>query len=198
MKKKTNFKIAFIEITLLAVALWGVYSCNNSEESKNATKAAEKENEARFDNNKQEKDAQFLVDAAEINLKEIRLGELAQSKSVTPNVKELANMMVSSHNKSLGDLVRLAREKSITIPTTVSESGQEAFDKLSKKSGIHFDKEYCDMMVKGHKEAIAKFEKASDESSDPDIKDWAVKTLPELRMHLDHAMASQNRTEKIN
>jgi len=61
--------------------------------------------------------------------------------------------------------------------------------KLSDKTGNDFDKEYADMMVKGHKNAIKKFEKASSNATDADIKNWAGSMLPTLRMHLDHSSA---------
>ena len=60
-----------------------------------------------------------------------------------------------------------------------------------------FDKEYCDMMVKGHKDAIDKFEKAINDASDPDIKAWASSMLPALRIHLDHSLTCQKKCEKM-
>jgi hypothetical protein len=36
------------------------------------------------------------------------------------------------------------------------------------------------MMVSGHKDAIATFEKASTDCKGTDIKNWATATLPEL------------------
>jgi hypothetical protein len=36
------------------------------------------------------------------------------------------------------------------------------------------------MMVSGHKDAIATFEKASTDCNETDIKNWATATLPEL------------------
>jgi putative membrane protein len=42
-------------------------------------------------------------------------------------------------------------------------------------------------MVKGHKDAVANFEKAANEAKDADVKAYAVKTLPALKAHLAKA-----------
>lgn len=73
----------------------------------------------------------------------------------------------------------------------------KAYKKLNDKSRNDFDKAYCEMMVSGHKDAIALFEKASTEATDSDIKAWAAATLPTLRAHLDHALTCQKNIEKM-
>ena len=53
------------------------------------------------------------------------------------------------------------------------------------------------MMVDGHKDAISKFEKEVNESSDSDIKSWATSMLPGLKMHLDHSTLCQKECVKM-
>ena len=106
-------------------------------------------------------------------------------------------MMEAGHTKSLSELTLLAKEKLITIPTSSTDDAQESHKKMDKKSLENFDKEYCDKMVKSHKDAISLFEKASTESTDSDIKAWATLTLQELRTHLDHALTCQQKLEKM-
>ncbi len=171
-----------------------VSSCKNNK-PEDAKDVAEEHNDAKFDKNKD--DAQFLVNAAEINLEEIQLAELAEHNSNVTEVKNLGKMMEEEHSKCLSDLAGLAKKKSITIPTSATEKAQNTYKDLSKKTGLDFDKKYCDMMVSGHKDAIALFEKASTESVDADIKEWALATLPTLRTHLDHAITCQKVCDKI-
>lgn len=196
MKINSQFKTGFIQGTFITVFFFCIYSCNSSPKVEDTKAVAEEHNDGKFGNNKQENDAQFLVDAAEINMEEIQLGQVAQLISGTTHIKELGKMMEVSHAKSLNDLTTLAKKKMITIPTSATDDGQEAYKKLQNKSGIDFDKEYADMMVSGHKEAIAMFEKASTESNDIDIKNWAISTLPVLRTHLDNAINCQKMCEK--
>jgi len=56
---------------------------------------------------------------------------------------------------------------------------------LSAKSGADFDKAYVSNMIDDHKEDIKEFEDAAKNVKDPDLKAFAVKTLPTLKMHLD-------------
>jgi putative membrane protein len=155
------------------------------------------QNEIKHPTFSKEKDTQFLVKAAQINLEEIQLGQLAQQKSVMMDVKELGQMMEKDHRQSLSDLTALAKKKSIAIPTTPTRNAQEAYKKLVNKTEAAFDKDYCNMMVSGHKDAIAMFEKESKESDDAEIKQFVTETLPHLRMHLEHAISCQKKCEKM-
>ncbi len=190
MKKNSYIKEALLQVTFVITILL-IASCSNNPKPEDTKDVAEEHNNAKFDNNKQENDAQFLVNAAEINMEEIRLGQLAQQNGRTTHVKELGKMMEDAHSKSLKDLTVLANSKMITIPTSPTDNAQDAYKKLNNKSGNDFDKAYADMMVSGHKDAIAAFEKASTDCNDTDIINWATASLPGLRKHLDHAINCQ-------
>lgn len=191
-----NFKPVLHIATLIIAVIVGITSCKNNY-SKDTKDVAEDHNDAKFDKNENEKDAQFLVNAAEINMEEISLGQLAQQKGSTNHVKELGKMMEESHTKSLAELTALAQTKSISLPTSQTENVKEAYKNLNEKSGNDFGKEYSSMMVKGHEKAIELFEKASTDCTDPDIKTWATATLPVLRTHLDRAMVCEKQCEKM-
>lgn len=196
MKTRKKLYGLLVQVTFVVIVLL-ISSCSNSQKPKDTKEVAEDRNEDKFDNNKQEKDAQFLVNAAEIDLEEIQLGQLAQQNGTTTHVKDLGKMMVVAHTKSLNDLTALANSKMITIPTSLTEDAQDAYQKLSEKSGNDFDKAYSDMMVSEHKDAIAAFEKASTDGYDADIKNWATVSLPDLRKHLDHSIACQDKCKEI-
>lgn len=196
MKKIIQFKAALFPTLICIMGLLAT-SCGNKTETEDTKEIAEEHNEAKFDNNK-EFDSQFLVNAAEVNLEEIQLSQLAQQKCTMTEVKELGVMMEKAHTKASTDLTDLASKKMITIPTSLTDNGKNAYEKLNNKKGTNFDKEYCDMMVKGHKDAIDMFEKAETKCTDPDIKQWASNMLPELRTHLDHAITCQKKCENMN
>jgi putative membrane protein len=193
---KKRIQTNSLKVTLIAIALIGATSCTDNNKPEDTKDVAEEHNEAKFDNTAKEKDSQFLVDVAEINLEEIQLGQLAQQNSNMTDVKELGKMMENAHSQSLADLTILAGKKIITIPTSLTDDAKDAYAKLNKKSGTEFNNEYCEMMVKGHKDAIALFEKASTECSDLDIRNWALSTLPALRTHLDHAITCESKYRK--
>ena len=191
-----NYKSSMLQATFIIVAIIGTSSCMNNK-PEDTKEVAEEKNEQKFDNNNNEKDAQFLVDAAEINREEISLGQLAQQKGGSGHVKELGKMMEDEHTKSLADLTALAKTKNISLPTSQTENGKDAYKKLNNKSGNDFGKEYSSMMVNGHKKAIELFEKASTDCNDPDIRAWATATLPALRTHLDQSLMCQKQCEKV-
>jgi len=171
-------------------------ACSSSHKPEDSKEIAENKNEAVIEDKKDEKDAQFLVDAAEINLEEISLGQLAHAKSSDKNVQELGKMMETDHTKTLSDLKALADKKSIAIPSSNTEKGQKKYNEMNEKTGKDFDKAYCEAMVKGHKDAIDKFEKAAMDCKDADIKAWAASVLPALHTHLEHATACEDKVKK--
>ena len=164
--------------------------CSSNAEPEDTKVVATEHNDAKFSNAK-EADAKFLVNAAEINLEEIQLGELVETKSMIPEIKDLGTTMVTGHTKALKDLQNLADGKQISLPTSITNNGQDAYKKMMNEKGNRFDKAYCDMMVNSHKDAIDKFEKASKDAYDSDIRVWAASMLPALRIHLDRAITCQ-------
>ncbi len=46
-------------------------------------------------------------------------------------------------------------------------------------------------MVNGHRAVAAEFEKEANSGTDPDIKDFASKTLPTVKHHLEMAESAQ-------
>ena len=158
---------------------------------------AEEKNEAHFDKNNLEEDAEFLVNVSEMNLEEIQLGQMAQQKGSTAHVRELGKMMEDAHTKSQKSLTILAGSKGINIPSSPTNDANDSYIKLNKKPGKDFDKSYADMMVNGHKDAIADFEKATTECKDAEIKNWAIASLPDLRIHLNLAIECKNKCDKM-
>jgi putative membrane protein len=191
-------------ITLVALFIGSYISsgCNSNKSSQtsgtdttaNVTndKEAEKRNDAKF-NKDNEDNAQFVVDAENINLEEINLGQLAESRGTSADVKDLGSMMNKDHKKAYDELATLAAKKNISVPASLSDKAKSNYDKLNGKNGSDFDKEFADMMVDGHKDAISRFEKATKDVTDSDIQAWASNMLPALRSHLDHSMTVQEK-----
>jgi putative membrane protein len=47
------------------------------------------------------------------------------------------------------------------------------------------------MMIDDHQQAVSEVEEKATDSSDPDVQQWATRTLPTLREHLDRARQIQ-------
>ena len=200
MKKLVFFKQTMIH-AIFAAGILLLVSCGSSKDTK---EVAEDKNEARFDRNeakfdrdRQEKDAQYLVNMAEVNMKQIQLGQLAQQKGTTTHVKELGKMIEEAHTKLQSDLTALAQRKSITIPTSPTGDVRDVYNDLNEKSANDFDEAYIDMMVDQHEDVIKTFEDATTDMYDTDIKNWAIAALPDLRTNLNHSIKSQNKHDEL-
>jgi putative membrane protein len=163
-------------------------SCKNETKQEDPKEVAEDANEAKFDSiDSKEDDSEFLVDQAEVNLAEIEIGKLAQTKGTNPEVKKFGKMLVDDHTKAASEVSALAQAKNFTLPTSLTEDGQEEYKKLNEKSGADFDKKFADMMIDGHEKAINKLEKASKDAKDADVRTWASNNIAGLTAHLEHA-----------
>jgi putative membrane protein len=130
-------------------------------------------------------DLAFINDAAPGGMAEVELGKLAVSKAQNAQVKSFGQKMIDDHSKAGDELKKLAAQKKVTLPPDVMPKHNELMDKLSKLSGADFDKEYVKAMVEAHEKDVAAFENASKTAADADVKAFATKTLPTLKMHLE-------------
>jgi putative membrane protein len=132
-------------------------------------------------------DATFAVNAANAGMTEVQLGQIAQQKGTTKDVRDYGAMMEKDHKAAGEKLQALAAQKNITLPSAVSNDMQKNIDDLQKKAGKDFDKAYINMMVDDHKKVISEFEDESKKGSDPDVRAFADSILHTLRHHLQEA-----------
>jgi len=198
MKKTSFFSKALLGAAVVTMSM-GAVSCKDENKAEDPKEVAEEENEAKFDdvNDDKEEDSDYLVAAAETDMKEIELGKLAQQKSTNADVQALGKMMVEQHTKALADLKAAAAKKNISIPAALTDKGQDAYKDLNDKTGHDFDKAYADKMVDGHEKMIEKMEKASEKAADADIRMWAANMLPTLRTHLEHAKMTKEKVDAV-
>lgn len=129
-------------------------------------------------------DAAFYKKAAEGGIAEVELGQLAQDKASSPNVKAFGAMMVADHSAANDKLKSVAAGKGIELPTSPSVGQMATKTKLEVLSGSTFDKSYIKGMVKDHEEDIKEFQQEAALGQDPDARAFAKATLPTLRAHL--------------
>jgi len=188
--------------TTVMILVVGLSACTDSQKEKkteqladSTTDLAEDRNDAKFDESKKD-DADFMMDASECNLMEIQLGKLAQKNAVSSEVKKLGKTLEKHHSNAQKDLQGLADKKQVSLPAMLSGDGKETENNMTSKTGTEFEREYCDKTVKSHEDIIKKFEKASLDAEDPELKNWAATMLPTLREHLDMAITCQKKANK--
>lgn len=198
MKRTSFFAKALMGAAVVTLTM-GMVSCKDQNKQEDPKEVAEDQNEQKFEetNEAKEDDSQYLVAAAEVDMKEIELGKLAQQKGVSADVKNLGKMMVDEHTKSSEQTKALAAKKNISLPMALTEKGQEGMKDLNDKTGADFDKAYADMMVDAHEKTIEKMEQASEKATDEEIRMWAANMLPALRKHLDHAKMVKEKVDAM-
>jgi putative membrane protein len=173
-----------------------ILSCNNP--SNDPVEAAQESNEKKEDSGIAKKDAEFITEAASGGMMEVELGNAAQTKASSEQVKSFGSMMVRDHTKANDELKSVAAARNITIPTAMGEDEQKMVNNLMEKSGADFDKDYMSMMVDDHKKDIDKFEDAAENAQDAEVKAFALRTLPVLKTHLDSATVINDDIRKNN
>jgi len=79
----------------------------------------------------------------------------------------------------------LIKAKKIALPSTPDTLQQKMIQDLSQKSGNDFDKAYIKAMIEDHQGDVTIFTEKTKKLQDPDLKAFAIKTLPVLQKHLD-------------
>lgn len=163
--------------------------------------------------------ADFAWDAALINLKEIRLGQVAQNNSQNSDVQEFGKHMVRDHTRLNERLEKIAEAEGLRLPETntfyvpvqqppeekqatelmmTTETPEQRMlaaqldaQHLASLTGTDFDKAYADAMVKGHQKAMDKFQNAAATLQDDQLKKFANRGLRVIRGHYEMAQKLQ-------
>ena len=132
-------------------------------------------------------DIEFVLDAAKGGMAEVELGKLAAERAKNDEVKKFAQRMVDDHTKAGDQLKSIAESKGIKLPTEMEAKDRALMNRLQKLNGAAFDRAYMQSMVADHEKDVAKFREEAKSSPDPDVKDFASRTLPTLESHLQMA-----------
>lgn len=142
-------------------------------------------------------DKGFVDKAAAGGMAEVKLSRLAMDKGQSPEVKQFARKMVEDHTKANMELKQIAEKKSLNVPATMDDKHQKIYDKLVKLEGTDFDKQYMQAMADDHDDTIKLFKDQSENGQDPELKSFAMKTLPTLQKHDDMVKMDEKQMGKM-
>ena len=130
----------------------------------------------------------FVTQAAISDMAEIESSKLAATKT-DGKTKAFAEKMIKDHTETSIELKGLVTGGKVkaTLPTEMDAAHKSRIDKLKGLSGASFAKEYDDMQVAAHKDAVSLFERYAKSGENAELKAFAAKTLPHLQMHLKMA-----------
>jgi putative membrane protein len=135
-------------------------------------------------------DQQFVDFAAQTDMVEANLGQMAGSVATAQPVKDYGQMLVTDHTNDFNQLYSVAHQANLNMPNAIdAEHNKAMIDPFQKLKGAAFDHHYVQEMIAGHTKAIAVFKKEAADAQNPALKSYAEQDLPVLQKHLDGAKA---------
>ena len=133
-------------------------------------------------------DRKFIEEAASSGMFEVQVAQLAAAKATDPAVKSFASMLVNHHTAANNALVQIANARSVELPAAPKRALRRDIEKLGKKNGAEFDRDFVrEVGIKAHEKDIKLFEKARKDVKDAELRAFIDKTLPVLHDHLAQA-----------
>lgn len=133
-------------------------------------------------------DQQFVDMAAQTDMVEANLGQLAQNAADTQPVKDYAQMLVTDHTNDYQQLSGVAQQAGLTVPNAIdAKSNKAMIDPFQKLKGAAFDHKYVAEMVAGHTKALEIYKKEAADAQNAALKSYAEQTMPVLEKHLSGA-----------
>lgn len=137
----------------------------------------------------------FVTLAGQAGMAEIALANMALSKSQNEDVRQFAQAMIRDHSSAGDELKTLAATKTYEFPADVNETQKAIEENLSRLPSAAFDKEYVKVAVADHSAAVGLFSAEAKSGADPEMKAWAARTLPVIKMHLEKAEALSSKVK---
>jgi putative membrane protein len=125
----------------------------------------------------------FIIHAAQTNMAEIMMGQLALRKSRHAGVRMVAQTTLRDHRNAQRDLAPLFRTMGMTVPPGPNVMQKATYAMLSKLRGAAFDKAYMDAQIGGHENSVTLFQHQAEHGKNPTAKAHAVNKLPHLLHH---------------
>ena len=132
-------------------------------------------------------DQKFVDFAAQTDMTEAHVGQMAQDNADAQGVKDYAQMLNSDHTKDYGMLQTAAQKAGCTVPQGLDKMHDAKIAPLAKMKGPAFDKKFVSTMVTGHEQALTEYKKEANDLQNPDLKNYAQSAIPVLQKHLDGA-----------
>lgn len=132
-------------------------------------------------------DQQFVDFAAQTDMMEANLGQLAANAASSQQVKDYASTLVTDHTTDYGQLSAAAKQASLNVPNAIDTEHNKMLAPFQKLKAAAFDRKYAQEMVTGHTKAIEIYKKEASDAQNDALKSYAQSALPVLEKHLTGA-----------
>lgn len=124
----------------------------------------------------------FVNRTAIANMFGVESATLALHKTNSAAIKDFAHRLADDHATATSNLRRITAKRSdIALPDRPDGKHLALLRDLGDKQGADFDRSYVDVQRSAHHEAAALMERYASEGTDPELKSFAVLTLPVFR-----------------
>lgn len=130
------------------------------------------------------KERLFLMSAAQLQLGEIVLGQIAAKQAGSSRVKEFGRRIVADHSRANDQIAELAKAEDVQLPRRMSTLHKEKSEQLARLSGQEFDQAYLDYLSTYHNQALREFAENARRIKDSKVKQWAEETLAIWQDHV--------------
>lgn len=130
-------------------------------------------------------DQAFVSKALQGGDAEVQLGQLAQQKSQSNDVKDFGQKMVQDHTQMGEQMKPIAQQLGVKEPKGLSKKDKQLVAKLQGLNGTQFDDVYIQAMVKDHKKDLSEFKQEADMTQNPNLKQAAQQDAQVISQHLE-------------
>ena len=128
-------------------------------------------------------DLDFMHSAAEGQLLQTTLGDLAAKQATSKSVQAFAASLRKDNVAQGDELKKLATEMQYSLPTTISVEQATLVKRLARLKGDKFDKALMGSVIQAQQKEITDFQQGA-RSKDERIKSFAQNSVPPLSEHL--------------
>lgn len=142
-------------------------------------------------------DQAFVSSIFESDAAQEQLGQLAQQKSQSEDVKQLAQRMADNRAKLDDQLKPLGDKLDVHKPSKPTKKLRQEIAKLETLSGPQFDEEYIRTVAKGNEKDVKDFNSEAQTAQDPNLQQAAKQDAAVLAEHqqaLEQVAQSHNVT----
>jgi len=124
-------------------------------------------------------DLSFVRQAAERGHQEMDAARDALPRLKKPELKRIAEMLVTDHSEANDQLARIAGEKGWSLP-----SARPAAAPAAGTASGDFDARWTAEMIAGHERSLALYRAQAQVGEDKELRKFARETLPTIEHHL--------------
>jgi putative membrane protein len=128
-------------------------------------------------------DQSFVHKTMEDDAAQVQIGQLAQQKSTSDDVKQFGAKMADIHSQLTDQLKPIAKQLGVSEPKGPSKKDKEQIAQMQTLSGADFDTAFIKAMMKYQQTDLKGFHDEAQTAQDPNVQQLAKMDEPVLTQH---------------